>query len=515
MVNNQANTHKAAPDKGSMDGPILTEANLTALIDHKPGHPQGPPHPGKRASDFWMDGISHGSMPLAPSGYQFYRNVHDFGAKGDGKTDDTEAINRAVAWYSTTDSTLRCGKGCGSSTTLGALVYFPSGTYLISTPVIQYYYTQFVGDANSRPVIKGTFNFTGIALIDTDVYIPGGNGSEWYINQNQFFRQIRNFVFDMTAMNWTNTDNGQLYVPTGIHWQVAQATSLQNLYFNMPVSTATQSATAVGVFMENGSGGFLSDLVFFGGNIGFRAGSQQYTARSLHFTSCLTAISSIWNWGFVWKDIYVLSCYVAIDCTSVGGLGNQGTGSITVLDSHFSGVPYPITLRNGGPYPNIILDNLVVDNSASVVLISGGATIFAGSSSELYFESWAMGMVCDSLSTGQCTYRTGLLNPAPNKPQPLLNSSGTYFTRSRPQYENNPGFVVATANGVKNDGKSDQSSAINSLLSGHVGSVIFFPAGIYLVTQTVFVPVGSILVGEGWSQVRLAHKHRVRRETGS
>lgn len=144
-------------------------------------------------------------------------------------------------------------------------------------------------------MIQGSENFTGIALIDTDVYIPEGSGDEWYINQNQFYRQIRNFVFDLTLMNFTNYDNGQEYVPTGIHWQVSQATSLQNLYFNMPTS-GTETTTAVGIFMENGSGGFLSDLVFYGGNIGFRAGSQQFTARNLHFTSCLTAIQIIWDW---------------------------------------------------------------------------------------------------------------------------------------------------------------------------------------------------------------------------
>jgi hypothetical protein len=79
--------------------------------------------------------------------------------------------------------------------------------------------------------------------------------------------------------------------------------------------------------MENGSGGYISDLTFFGGNIGFRAGSQQYTAQNLQFTSCLTAISMIWDWGFTWKNINVLSCWVAIDCTNVGGVSNQGTGS--------------------------------------------------------------------------------------------------------------------------------------------------------------------------------------------
>jgi hypothetical protein len=63
-----------------------------------------------------------------------------------------------------------------------------------------------------------------------------------YINQNQFYRQIRNIIFDLTLMNRTNTDEaGQPYVPTGIHWQVAQATSLQNLHFQMPVSDASGS----------------------------------------------------------------------------------------------------------------------------------------------------------------------------------------------------------------------------------------------------------------------------------
>jgi glucan 1,3-beta-glucosidase len=137
-------------------------------------------------------------MPFAPSGYQFFRNVKDFGAVGDGVTDDTAAINRAAAAFSSAElETLRCGADCGSTTTLGAVVYFPAGTYLISTPIVQYYYTQFVGNPTNKPVIEGAFNFTGIALFDSDFYIPGGNGAEWYINQNNFYRQIRNFQFSV------------------------------------------------------------------------------------------------------------------------------------------------------------------------------------------------------------------------------------------------------------------------------------------------------------------------------
>jgi glucan 1,3-beta-glucosidase len=60
---------------------------------------------------------------------------------------------------------------------------------------------------------------------------------------------------------------------------VGQATSITNCNFKMSVSTSNQTATGVGIMMENGSGGFMSDLTFFGGNAGIVAGSQQFTMR--------------------------------------------------------------------------------------------------------------------------------------------------------------------------------------------------------------------------------------------
>jgi glucan 1,3-beta-glucosidase len=88
-------------------------------------------------------------------------------------------------------------------------------------------------------------------LIDTDPYIPDTNGTQWFINQNQFYRQIRNFIIDLTEMPPSNAQDGQTYVPTGIHWQVAQATSLQNIDFVMPISDSSGETTTVGIFMEN------------------------------------------------------------------------------------------------------------------------------------------------------------------------------------------------------------------------------------------------------------------------
>ena len=38
-------------------------------------------------------------------------------------------------------------------------------TYLVSTPIISYYYTQLIGDAKNLPHLVATANFQGIAII--------------------------------------------------------------------------------------------------------------------------------------------------------------------------------------------------------------------------------------------------------------------------------------------------------------------------------------------------------------
>lgn len=71
-----------------------------------------------------------------------FRNVKDYGAKGDGVTDDTTAINKAISDGG------RCGADYGSSTVVPAVVYFPKGIYLVSSSIMQYYNTQLLRDVS-------------------------------------------------------------------------------------------------------------------------------------------------------------------------------------------------------------------------------------------------------------------------------------------------------------------------------------------------------------------------------
>jgi hypothetical protein len=212
--------------------------------------------PSKSASaggcGYYLEDIKHQGVAAFnsnPGSYAVFRDVTEFGAKGDGVSDDTLAINAAIS------SGGRCGPatcGPGTDTTTPALIYFPPGTYLISAPIVDYYYTQIIGNPNCIPIIKASADFNGSYVIDGDQYQPSGDLG-WGAT-NVFWRQIRNFVLDTTSVA---AESGI----AGIHWPTGQATSLQNIDFKLSSATGT---THVGIFIESGSGGFMTDLSFEG-----------------------------------------------------------------------------------------------------------------------------------------------------------------------------------------------------------------------------------------------------------
>jgi glucan 1,3-beta-glucosidase len=155
---------------------------------------------------------------------------------GDGVTDDTAAINAAISAGGRFGPSSR-----ETSTTTPAIVYFPAGTYLISSPIIDYYFTQLIGNPNSIPVIKATPGFSGLGLIDGDQYQSDGN--QGWGSTNVFFRQIRNFKLDLTSIPASSA-------ATGIHWPTGQATSIQNVEIAMSSASGTQHQ---GIFIENGT----------------------------------------------------------------------------------------------------------------------------------------------------------------------------------------------------------------------------------------------------------------------
>ncbi|KAJ3557789.1 hypothetical protein NM688_g1277 [Phlebia brevispora] len=439
---------------------------------------------------FWMQNIQHqGVAPFNSdaSTYQVFRNVKDFGAKGDGVTDDTAAINSAIS------AGARCNLGCQSSTTSPAIVYFPPGTYVVSTPLIALYYTQLIGDARTPPTLRASASFSGMAVIDADPYIPNGGGAQYYVNQNNFFRSVRNFVIDLTQMPASAS-------ATGLHWQVSQATSLMNIVVNMSTASGNNHQ---GIFMENGSGGFMGDLVFNGGKFGIWVGNQQFTVRNITVNNANVAIASIWNWGWTFQGVTINNCQIGFQLTTGGTTeADQTVGAIAVIDATV--INTPVFIQNSQPSSalagSLVLNNINLQNVPTAVEVANGQSVLAGGTTTI--QSWAQGNVYTGTSSSLQFQKANVA--APTKPSNLLDSAGRIFGRSHPQYENFAvdQFVSVRSQGAKGDGVTDDTAALQAVLNNFSGcKIIFFDAGVYKITNTLQIPAGTQMVGEAWSVI--------------
>src|SRR5258706_11108921 len=77
--------------------------------------------------------------PPSPSSNTFTLSARDFGAVGDGKTDDTLAIQSAV------NAAVAAG---------GGAVYLPAGVYLVSASIEMFSHTSLHGDGMGASILK-------------------------------------------------------------------------------------------------------------------------------------------------------------------------------------------------------------------------------------------------------------------------------------------------------------------------------------------------------------------------
>ncbi|TIA19995.1 glycoside hydrolase family 55 protein [Aureobasidium pullulans] len=481
-----------------------SDGTVTSAYVHAQSDTEGPLHTTNHVkrygsgAPYWMSQIPRQGKVVygTNSSYPVWRNVKDYGAKGDGVTDDTDAINNA------TFAGGRCQYPCESQTTAPAIVYFPPGTYAISRPLVMLYYTQFIGDANSLPVILGLPNFYGIALLDSDPYLP--YGLSWYANQNNMWRQVRNFVLDIRQ------------IPKGtahcLHWQVAQGTSLQNIVFEM--TEGGDNNKQMGIFMDNGSALYLEDLIFNGGGVGFFSGNQQFTCRNLTFNNCQTAIYQNWNWLFAYKDIVINNAKIGIDMTQGGDVIT--TGSISLQDATMNNVEIGVlTTFSGNSTPasagTLLLDNVnFVNTPVAVQLSPSNATILEGNQK---IASWAQGRVYTAYESSYEENNLTCYGPAakfdrvqqlvepPPKSPSLLTPDGSFYTRSRPQYEGVPveNFISIKTYGCAGDGVTDDTACVQSFLNSiRTDQIAYIDYGAYVIRDTINFPIPIKVQGELW-----------------
>ena len=363
-------------------------------------------HPSK----YWYEEIDHnGISPFIANGtsWKVYRNVKDYGAKGDGVTDDATAIQAAI------DAGGRGPAGNGMGTTgAPAVIYFPEGTYLMGKTINSYVDTFLIGNPLNRPTLKASSSFNGSIFLN--MYDPGQDST------TNFYIGVKNLVLDSTS-----------YSPSTpfllMDWAVSQATQLTNVLFKMPPSSQhTGVATP-----EGGSGTYMGNLDFEGGAIGINMNNQQYSVKSVTFTGTTTGILLSHGFAIVFQDIQFTNCVTGINAT-VGGFGN--VGSYALIDSVAKSVQTVVlsktqTTSSGTTGDDsIVIDNLQTSNVGKTV-VAGGVTLLKGSVPKtwVYGNAYLKGGDANGVHDAGTTYQT--------LRSPQLVSGGNFFTMAPPTYQ--------------------------------------------------------------------------------
>lgn len=231
-------------------------------------------------------------MPLTKVSYSMIKgaplNVLDFGAKGDGVTDDTAAIQLAM------------------QNAYSNVIYFPAGTYLTSEPLLFNQPAFIVGEANNLTTIKLTadapyvigFNGTIVSLHMRGPQVSNikldGNG---YADDGLYLKAVINGIFD--SVNVTNVK------VAGLHLAWAQVCTFDNYicsdreqpYTTVPINgilidsaDASSANTFTNITIESVSGAgvlaySLINSVFINGtsesnDIGFQFGDVYFVGNA-------------------------------------------------------------------------------------------------------------------------------------------------------------------------------------------------------------------------------------------
>ena len=416
----------------------------------------------------WYETTRHGSA---------FRNVRDFGAKGNGISDDTRAIQTAIDHQR------------GSKYEKApAIVYLPSGTYKVTDTLILWKYTHLIGNPYSPPTIVLTGNAPGFddpnekkpVIVTTNGWNVDPATRNWAActeklggtANNTFYTQIHHIRLRIEPGN-----RGA----TGILWRVAQATSMRDV-------TIDAGDAAIGLDLggdvdyrafdeppSQGGGGTIEDVRIRGGHVGLRARGSQWLFRSVHISGQRDAgvhITGCWNFDFI--DLRVEDAEV--------GMRIEKAMVVIVLDSKFHRIRSGTAIATDGSW--CYLENVRCDGVKWVV----DKSLPGNPGGRVQVASWFQGRgILGNRAVSGGALPKWRRTPLPLRKRPLVDDASI-------------GNVYDF--GAVGDGKADDTQALQRAINQC--RTVFLPFGRYKVSDTLRLRRDTRLFGEGLSEIYLA-----------
>ncbi|PRP83184.1 exo-beta-1,3-glucanase [Planoprotostelium fungivorum] len=448
-------------------------------------------------SSYWYENVLHnGISPFMPntSAYTIFRSVLDYGADPTGTSDSYNAFNNAVRAGNGTYTRASSGysNNLGSTYTPGynylgasmqtAIIYIPGGTYLIGNGLQLFVNTIIIGDPTNPPTLKLTSGFnTGWLFYGKDLS---------YNSPAALFMQIKNIRIDSTPVS-----PGTL--TKLIDWSVGVGCYISNVNFTMPRGSSSHYAIAIPYGL---SSLILSNINIIGGNTGILLdAAQQLQMKSISFNGTGVGITIKQCFNCLFTDMSFYNVAVGVDMTSstTSASPNGDIGALTLMDTTANSVGTlvkTVSPSKGGDH-TLILQNVQGYNVTNMVDINSGAILVNGTN--FTTNAWVYGYTYTLGSNGSSTIGTYPISRDPS----LLNSVGEYVTLPCPTFVGLQAINVKNVTGypVAGNGYTDDTINLQYIISNYINYVLYFPAGTYRVTQTLFFPPNSRIHGEGWS----------------
>lgn len=263
-------------------------------------------------------------------------SVKDFGAKGDGVTDDTVAINRAIAqiYKSSLNAT---------HPEVRRTIFFPAGTYLISgAQILIPPYARLIGDGVSSTIIKQTDGAQDSVIAFTDHLFQTGA----FLGQNSATLPTDISIEHMTFQNTSDRDvcivdsvTNSNFVAVGFKGPLSSPTTAGSVYTGVRVmsfATTTSNVNFSQCKFTNTRYALVSDEA--GKNIrlsecyidqvykGIKLGQNSSTGFPLSYRIINTLFDGVANLGI---DCYSGVFGVISQGNSFNDVGNNFTNGVT------------------------------------------------------------------------------------------------------------------------------------------------------------------------------------------
>jgi hypothetical protein len=392
-------------------------------------------------------------------------------AKGDGKADDSAAIQQAF-------DQARDKTGHG-------LVFLPSGTYRITRSLIVPAGVRVYGVGPTRPVILLGANTPGFQQgVSTMVIFAGGDQYKvgkvpvpvpTVVQRDKIVRDANSGTFYSSMSNVDIEIGAGNPAAAGVRFRMAQHAFLSHMDFRLGTAFA-------GVYQ---AGNLIENVHFQGGRYGI---VTEKTSPAWQFTLLDSTFGGQRDAAIREHEVDLTLVNVAIRNTPVGIEIDRGYGdSLWGKDVRFENISKAgvIISNEKNVFTQIGFENALVENSPVFARFRDSGKTIAGKGKAYKVASFSYGLAIPDLGqTGDYKIEADI------RSLPAMPAPREAAIRDLPPMAE---WTNIRSLGAMGDGKADDTAAIQKAIDSH--RILYFPTGFYKVTDRLTLRPDSVLIG--------------------